>query len=606
MTLAYPRLRKSVLALFLVLICALGSLPAASQKETPLRQPAPKAMEGFRYILANTQHNGMPYILNLADPKQYAYVMDALDRDGLTSQNRPELYRSIRRAQRQHFGPPVLHPAYAGKTTAIEANAGVSALEDVPPNPQNTTLVSLLNDESMPQIRQYVARSLASVYGGAFSIVTMVNMAATLPGQDPTIFATGQFTQSQPNVPIFQNKLPGTLPSQFPIGTTVVANAITMVYLTPDTVKPITISSTWDDAIDPTDACLTAPTYKAQQGTGKCVNKGTIKPPLEVCWYRGSPNSCDYYNSDGQPTDFVFPLSGNATLPSSIYLDKNNNPTGYMTLALTVASGGGCVLKSSTGAGLVGFTVNGKDNKVLNWSFKAADFPNKDQCLARGGVITDLYFNAIVLLLNGGYASFMITSDASHADTGAYIIPQLNIVWGCVAEGTMITMADGSEHPIEWFEGQKGLSVQSGNGVTRSVADLTKGTEPEMMYVVSDDHGHSVKLTQSHPVFTQDGIRAARDLRKGDVVKTLNGNARITDIHEEQASKLVYNLRLEGQETDESAAMYANGILVGDVNLQRRLDAQAKLARPEMLSAAEILRRVPERWRADFLNILEH
>jgi hypothetical protein len=596
--------RSCAIAFTLTMACVAPSTAQQPTTQQPAaQQPSAAAVEGWRYVLANTRRGGVPYILNLADQKQYEYVLDFLARTGATPQNRPEIFRSLERAhQRGAAGPPVLHPAYDSQVPKTEVAARLQRLADVPPNPQNSQLVSILNDASVPPNRQYDARSLASVYGGAFQVITLLSLAAQPSGQQPVVFANNRTEQANPNVPIFPASLNGTLPNQYQIGTTVVANALTLVYLTPTSSTPIPVSSTWEDSVDTTAGCLQAPTYKAQQGSGQCVNSGPITPPLQVCWYRGSPDSCDYYNTNGQPTTFVFPLQGNATFPSQVA----SPPFGDVVLTLIVASGGGCVLRSQTGAGLNGFTVGGTGNTVLSWNFAAASFPNTNSCLASGGVITNLNLNVAVLLSSGQYGSFSITSDTSQRGNPAtYIIPQLNIVWGCVAEGTLVSLADGAQVPIEKLVDKHGTAVMSSDGTQRKIEDVTKGTEPEPMYVIADDRGDTLKLTQSHPVFTSRGIKPAHALEVGDVVTTTHGVAHITKIRREMAKGLVYNLRL-GSEDEARAghtAMYANGIMVGDVSLQRLMDREAAtVAVRPALTDDEIRREIPKRWQQDFLN----
>jgi hypothetical protein len=602
--------RESIVFSALILALAMSSSPRAADQVSPAaaasQQPSTAGMAGMRYILENTHRGGAPYVLNLADQKQYDYVLDTLARTGATKDNRPEIFRSLERAhQKGQAGPPLLHPAYDRKIPPAQLPGRLKEVFDTPANPQNTVLISLLNDASTPSNRQYVSHALASAYGGAYHVVTLLNLAAQ-QNQQVTIFANNRTEQIAPNQPIFPASLLGFLPNAFPVGTNVLANSITMVWLTPTSSTPITVSSSWEDSVDSSDACLQAPTYKAQQGSGRCVNKGTIIPPLQVCWARGSPDSCDYYNTTAQPTSFVFPLQGNATFPSAVM----SPATGDAALTLVVASGGGCVLTSTTGALLQGYTVGGTGNTVLSWNFPAASFPNPTHCLGAGGVITNLNLNVAVTLTNGQYGSFSMTSDTTqNGQPATYIIPQLNIVWGCVAEGTLVTLADGSKTPIERLKGHNGALVLSRDGSTRVIEDMTKGGESEPMFVISDDRGDSLKLTQSHPVFTRRGILPAHDIKIGDVVTTPHGEALITRVRQEMSKGLVYNLRLGG-ETDAAAgqtAMFANGILVGDVSMQRLMDtkaAAAAVSKPAAWTAETIARDAPERWRKDLSNSL--
>src|SRR5262249_24129663 len=102
-----------------------------------------------------------------------------------------------------------------------------------------------------------------------------------------------------------------------------------------------------------------------------------------------------------------------------------------------------------------------------------------------------------------------------------------------------------------------------------------------------------------HPLYVVDrGIVAAKHLRVGDEVKTIDGSSKLVRISRESYGGKVHNLRV-GSPTETRAlgpdqtAMYANGFLVGDVQIQAKYQVMD-------LRAQATTTRLPVRWRTDF------
>jgi intein/homing endonuclease len=121
------------------------------------------------------------------------------------------------------------------------------------------------------------------------------------------------------------------------------------------------------------------------------------------------------------------------------------------------------------------------------------------------------------------------------------------------------------------------------------------------MIRIKDEKGGDILITDGHPVFTVlRGVVLARNLKEGDIVKRIDGNAKITSITPEPYDGMVYNLRLGTLEEggQDKTSLFANGILMGDNMMQRyygRLDKQKPLNQKNFLE-----RGLPKEWLKDF------
>jgi hypothetical protein len=221
-------------------------------------------------------------------------------------------------------------------------------------------------------------------------------------------------------------------------------------------------------------------------------------------------------------------------------------------------------------------------------------------------------------LLNYSFLLYVMTSTGSvgatfTSDPGQFIlpntfpVPQMSVLVGCLPAGVRIRMADGSDRAIETFTG-KGETVRSPDLDAPAVTATTWGSEDLPMVVIRDSLGHRLTLTEGHPVLTTRGPIMASKLKVGDVVLTETGNAALVSVerlaHQEPVP--IYNLTIgtEKQAAEGRTTFYADGILVGDQQMQE--DLAVKEATPRVLSQMEILRALPVSWRQDYVNSLRH
>lgn len=159
--------------------------------------------------------------------------------------------------------------------------------------------------------------------------------------------------------------------------------------------------------------------------------------------------------------------------------------------------------------------------------------------------------------------------------------PPMQIWWGCLASGTRITLADGTQLPIESITlGQKVLSDKDGRALT--VVDITEGAERKPMVRVVDDRGNIVTMTATHAMPIGDGkVIQAQALQVGDRIETKDGPASVVSVERPAYESAVYNLTLGTPEElaevgPEGTTMFADGIQVGDGRLQGLVTERVK------------------------------
>ena len=174
----------------------------------------------------------------------------------------------------------------------------------------------------------------------------------------------------------------------------------------------------------------------------------------------------------------------------------------------------------------------------------------------------------------------------------------LQFVWSCLAEGSKITMADGSEKRIE--EVGLGERVRSGGpGEWLSVVDISTGYESAPIVDLETEHGDALLVTQGHPLFDASGRpMRADELSVGSLIQTHRGPAKVTKLERKPYAGKVYNLKLgtEHQIAGQNVGaihMFANGLRVGDSRSQWALS----LARTQEAKQAPL----PLEWRRDHL-----
>jgi hypothetical protein len=176
----------------------------------------------------------------------------------------------------------------------------------------------------------------------------------------------------------------------------------------------------------------------------------------------------------------------------------------------------------------------------------------------------------------------------------------------CLAAGTLVTMADGTTMPVEEVEiGAKTANPYSKPPSSVSVTATAKGVEQAPMVRIEDRRGRHLLMTQFHPVITPDrGPVLAKHLRPGDRVMTATGPSPLVSVARIAYHGKVYNLKVGTADetvglTPDQTTFYGNGFLLGDGAMQSQYHEKELLA--QQGKGIPILDRLPERWHEDYM-----
>ena len=188
--------------------------------------------------------------------------------------------------------------------------------------------------------------------------------------------------------------------------------------------------------------------------------------------------------------------------------------------------------------------------------------------------------------------------DTNPEDGTAFIKP-LEFVFHCLAEGTRISLADGSTEAIEALTKENVL--EGVDGVDPRVVSTVLGEHRGSVLRLTVDAERELVLSHDHLVLTPSGPRPARELAAGDEVTVDDGVAPLAAVAEEEFEGLLCNasLSLPEEPADPSRnAMIANGICVGDYEL-RMQGGRAQAEDPEW-----ILAHLDEMYHEDYRNYI--
>lgn len=166
-------------------------------------------------------------------------------------------------------------------------------------------------------------------------------------------------------------------------------------------------------------------------------------------------------------------------------------------------------------------------------------------------------------------------NDSPFDDSACKVIERLEILWGCFAKDTDIRMADGSAKRIQDI--RPGDRVMTDNG-SKEVLDLISGNEGKMVRIGSG-RGHTITVTEDHPVMTENGWKRARDLTVGDTLMMEYGKDNIAQLY-----ICDYHDRVFSIQTETDGAIIAEGFFMGDFGCQNKCST-AKENRTSVLEA---------------------
>ncbi|NHB86341.1 Hint domain-containing protein [Photorhabdus tasmaniensis] len=326
--------------------------------------------------------------------------------------------------------------------------------------------------------------------------------------------------------------------------------------------------------------------------------------PLIVCLNRENPepratSECDYGpTSPGKPnheSTIKLEIAGHVTFRNPIAIDKKGKPTsvGQASPAANLTlvgldTGGACKVRTIDNDGFWRHTkVNNHpisgNNTNLSWEFsKNTGYADFGPICWKNNERYVLNLMATIITTKGDqifFVPFSYTNDPNDGTEGnkhpsQFIYPPIQIQYGCIAEGTLIDMADGSKRKVENI--RRGDKVLTKQGGILQVKERITGHDTEFIDLIYNN-GEQVSLTPTHPVSTLRGIVKADELKIGDTIHTRDGQTTLTSVKQRKSEPSnVYNFVLEKTDSQsellpEDAVLFAGGILVGDNNLQRKV-----------------------------------
>lgn len=362
------------------------------------------------------------------------------------------------------------------------------------------------------------------------------------------------------------------------------------------------------------------------------LNSATPDGKISVCMDRNWTNDCDYILDTGSVTmhRVKMPLKGfikittttqhvfNRARIQQIRDTLNSGRTdplqGTLKVILSVA-GGGCDVDVNNAlfAKMASFWNNtslSADNQTFFWDLSGANAAFFDEGCTQIQNSAKLTLNVPLPISSIGgpdqyQGGLSVNNDVTDP---AHQLPTITLTNSCLAAGTQIQLGSGRFAAIESLRiGQEIFSPYAGDHHALTITDTAKGSERSPMVRIRDEAGHTLLMTEMHPIATPDrGMVQARALRTGDVVMTRQGPRKLTEVSREPYGGQVYNLKV-GSEPEmaslgpDQTAVYANGFLVGDGQIQSKYEELA-----QKQGARVGIDQVPEQWRRDYLLSPHH
>jgi hypothetical protein len=353
------------------------------------------------------------------------------------------------------------------------------------------------------------------------------------------------------------------------------------------------------------------------------VLKITTKKYIAIAIGRqGGPKDCDYIYSEpenlaGNPY-LIAPFTGN--VPLSGIIDIGRLTAANLSANIIVKNAGGSAITVLRNAQYTpdsrfmgAFSVGAAPN-ILNFSlpFDGKSFNNTASIVYNTSSIANevqsyfLFKFTGIPFTNGTIAPpFYVCSEGTPDEPSINCtkIPNLYYWWHCLAKGTLITLEDGTQKPIEQINnnhrvktaGDKSLAVRA-TVLGQHTSDGTAGESS--VYRLTAANGKNIIASGSHMVFiTADKCRAVHELKPGDSIVTEDGSSTVKSNEAIAYDDMFYGLALGNEEEQEAAGFphnmagyFAGGILTADQDAMRHhtiaryhdLDYMLPLIKPEL------------------------
>jgi hypothetical protein len=542
----------------------------------------------------------VPVRLNLADDAQYRFVLTRMKLAGKNAQNAPHLFELIEKRRQQHLkrNPRRGLAPGAEYVTSTDDGARVAMHFLEATSLVGTSGASAANS-TFPEGSYYTYVDTAVYDAGGLPLSDLGLVEEFDGGYNTNILIPADLSQSAITGYTFDS------------------------YKMEDTAEGFEDSYVVSRAGTPEGSAsrVETPDVVAQvrAPADRAYNDGIVSICLDRSWL---VHDCDY-DLKGEATVKV-PLEGSLRINSNHHfsqdainrirteLDQGRTGDGYGHIKLLLATiGGACNVKPGTTlqASMRAFwhrTSLSADGKTLSWSMTDADsaFFHGNCRLGQDRVKLTMRVPLPIVDDFSGvpFDGWATLSNEDLTESILHRFPPIKMVNSCLAEGTRIQLADGRHVAIEDIElGDRISNPYHAAAQSLTVMDIATGSEKAPMVRVEDASGRSLRMTETHPIQTTDrGMVLAKHLSEGDTVMTASGPSKLVAVEREPYGGKVYNLKVgsasEMAEIDvDQTAVYANGFLVGDGQIQSKYEA-AEVTHKE----GDVLDRLPAQWHRDY------
>lgn len=327
----------------------------------------------------------------------------------------------------------------------------------------------------------------------------------------------------------------------------------------------------------PSEIDVSAPNNAKQRKTVICLNRGDPQPPT---W----PNPCDFgpfsqsKGVDGK-WDVVVPMAGVIKMPYEVVLKGDGSIDGDLRVTAINSQNGTTCAGQGKDLGaqvLAKSTVADKNNVVWSILGSNALVFGRTCYQQHSGLAFNMTWNVNVKMPSGNrLIAAMVSNTGGQSSANTLIVEPVDLQWGCLPGGTLVTLADGSRKPIENIAPDD--LVLGPDGKPWHVATHIKGDDAGLIEVRAAD-GTIARMTMEHPVITgrdrHGRLRwtTASRLAVGMGLITAKGPSKVAAVEHVAFRGSVYNMALRPLGTDKTpasgSAFYADGLLVGDQTMQ--------------------------------------
>jgi hypothetical protein len=306
--------------------------------------------------------------------------------------------------------------------------------------------------------------------------------------------------------------------------------------------------------------------------------------------------------NEGENPFLIVPFVGSAALSGSIDLPALSIADLTTSVFVNNGTGGtaevGRATQYTTDAIMVGAFSLGSPPNILQWNFPygtGGSYKTTTSIVYNKtslGNEKDSYFyfafNGIPLQGGGVAPQFYVCSlnTPGEPSINCTQIPNIYFWWHCLAEGTLVTLEDGTQKPIEEInETYRVKTGADGKGLAVSATVLGRhysdGSDNQI-FRLTTANGKTITATQCHTVFmTPDKCRMIAHIAAGDPIVTDEGPSTVTSNEPVAGDSMFYGLALGNLDElagkdfpKDMAGYYGNGILCGDqFNMRANLNA---------------------------------